>query len=34
VSLFGDSEEFKPVRPEVPEMTVEEDELEILRKEK
>ena len=34
VSLFGDAEELKPVRPEVPELFKEEDRDEILRKER
>ena len=34
VSLFGEIEELKPVRPEMPEMTGEEFELEKLQKEK
>lgn len=33
-SLFGDIEELKPVRPEVPEMTGEENILQLLQKEK
>lgn len=33
-SLFGDVVELKPVRPEIPELTKEEDLLETLRKEK
>ena len=33
-SLFGDVEELKPVRPDVPELMQEEDNLEILKKEK
>lgn len=33
-SLFGDSEEMKPVRPEVPELVGEEDQMELLQKEK
>ena len=34
VSLFGDSEETKPQRPEMPEMKGEENTLELLHKEK
>ena len=33
-SLFGDAEEIKPQRPEMPGMTVEENTLELLHKEK
>ena len=33
-SLFGDMEEMKPVRPEIPENVEIDDELEILQKEK
>ncbi len=33
-SLFGDSEEAKPVRPEVPELNEEEDVFALLQKEK
>ena len=33
-SLFGDMEEMKPVRPEIPENVEVDDELEILQKEK
>ncbi|MCQ2118410.1 MAG: DNA polymerase III subunit alpha [Bacteroidales bacterium] len=33
-SLFGEVEEMKPVPPEIPELTVEVDELEFLQKEK
>lgn len=33
-SLFGDTEEFKPVPPDIPEMFGEENDLEILQKEK
>ena len=34
VSLFGDAEELKPVRPVISEATVEEDALTLLQKEK
>ena len=34
VSLFGDTEEFKPVRPEVPAMSGEENTMDILQREK
>ena len=34
VSLFGDSEEFKPVRPDIPSFTGEEDEMALLQQEK
>lgn len=34
ISLFGDVEELKPTRPEIPEFTGEEDQMESLRKEK
>ncbi len=34
VSLFGDIEEMKPVRPEIPESFKEDDPLDILQKEK
>ena len=34
VSLFGDAEELKPVRPAMPEAMVEEDALALLQKEK
>lgn len=34
MSLFGDSEEMKPQRPEIPAMQGEYDEMELLRKEK
>ena len=34
VSLFGDSEEMKPKRPDMPEMTGEENTLELLHQEK
>ena len=34
VSLFGDSEEFKPVRPDAPAFTGEEDEMALLQQEK
>ncbi|MCI1639868.1 MAG: DNA polymerase III subunit alpha [Bacteroidales bacterium] len=33
-SLFGDSEEMKPVKPEVPEFNGEENQIELLQKEK
>ena len=33
-SLFGDAEELKPVRPEMPPVTREADQLELLRQEK
>ncbi len=33
-SLFGDAEELKPVRPDVPEMLGDEDQMELLQKEK
>ncbi|MBR1705631.1 MAG: DNA polymerase III subunit alpha [Bacteroidales bacterium] len=33
-SLFGDMEEMKPTRPEIPEMTGEENVMELLQKEK
>ena len=33
-SLFGDMEEMKPQRPVLPELTVEEDALDLLQKEK
>ena len=33
-SLFGESEEMKPVRPELPTLTVEENQLELLQREK
>jgi len=33
-SLFGDAEEMKPVRPSMPEFSWEEDNLELLQKEK
>ena len=33
-SLFGEMEELRPERPEIPDMIVEEDELERLQKEK
>jgi len=34
VTLFGDAEELKPVRPEMPEMTQDEDSMFLLQKEK
>ena len=34
VSLFGDSEEFRPVRPDVPAFSGEEDEMFLLQQEK
>ena len=34
MSLFGDMEEMKPVRPEIPENVETDDEMEILQKEK
>ena len=34
ISLFGDAEELKPVRPAMPEAMVEEDALTLLQKEK
>ena len=34
MSLFGDSEEFKPVRPDIPSFTGEEDEMALLQQEK
>ncbi len=33
-SLFGEAEEMKPVRPEMPALTVEENTLDLLQKEK
>lgn len=33
-SLFGEVEELKPMRPEIPALDTEEDQMEILRKEK
>jgi len=33
-SLFGDTEELRPVRPEVPPMVGEEDQMDLLQKEK
>lgn len=34
VSLFGDVEEMRPVRPEMPPMSGEEDQMELLQREK
>jgi DNA polymerase-3 subunit alpha len=34
ISLFGDTEEFKPVRPEIPTMSGDEDIMDILQREK